>query len=383
MLRVASSFLLMVGLWLGLTAFWVAGPSFDDGSFAVNTTVAHCFRLSNQSAPAGYETAEIDTALAVRILMLNYSAYDSAYTGKLRRSIQHQMPGASLTDFWDGTQEELAAELTNQQVVVVAYPSDGNTDALHAYGNVLREFVRQGGAVLFTGTHEYGILQNFGLFDLDFGYFCAEPNIHETTVDHPVLAGTPEDFSLLDYAYPLDISDPGFVTLADVRGYPVLGYKTEGAGKIMYLGFEFYYEEPVSARILVNAIRWAAPRATLSPVVKSDLWTTNPPVAPVIRRTEEVLYTGGNKREILDLKIYPNPFTVKAALEFELTKTTTVAIEMTDETGRPVAELLKQRSLNPGAYHFDLPNLTPGVYFVKCRSGDTTTVRKVVKITAP
>ncbi len=383
MLRVASSLLLMAGLWLGLTAFWVADPRFDDGSFAVNTTVAHCFRIASPSVPASFEAVETDTAMAMRILMLNYSAYDSAYAGKLRRCIHHRLPGASLTDFWEGSQDELIAELADQQVVVVAYPSDGNTDALHGYGNALREFVRQGGAVIFTGTHEYGVLQQFDLFDLDFGYFCADPNIHETANEHPVLSGTPEDFTLLDYAYPLDISDPGFVTLADVRGYPVLGYKNEGAGKILYLGFEYYYEEPVSARILVNALRWAAPKNAVAATPKTDTWSNNRNLAPTVRRTEEVLFTGGSRNESLDLKIYPNPYTVKAALEFELTKTTMVAIEMTDETGRPVAELLKQRSLVAGAYHFDLPNLQPGVYFVKCRSGETTTVRKVVKMTAP
>lgn len=380
MLRVASFSLLLAGLWLGLTAFWVADPGFDDGAFAVNTTIAHYFHPSERSAPDGMELSEVDSVTTLHLLMLNYSAYDSAYAGKMRRNIQRQFPGAVIQEFWEGSPDDLSTQLQNNHVVVVAYPSNGSNDALRAYGNVLQNFVRQGGAVLLTGTHEFATLQQFGLFDLDFGYFCKDPDIHENLVDHPVMSGTPEEFTLPDYAYPLDISDPGFVTLADVRGYPVVGYKTEGLGKIIYLGFEYYYDEPVSTRLLGNAIRWVAPHPeqTAAPAVKAEPQVSATPA--LVRRSEEYLYTGGNKKDGVDLKIYPNPYAVKASLEFELTKTTAVAVEMTDETGRPVAELLRQRNLAPGTYYFELPNLPPGVYFVKCRCGETSTVRKVVKI---
>lgn len=378
MLRVASLLALVIG-WFGLAAFRTDYPGwFDERTFPVNTTVAQYFHVSARLAPGDGRHAEADTATAVRILMLNYSAYDSAYANKLHRCIQRQLPAATLTDFWEGSPEELAAELAGQQVVVVAYPSGGNPAALRAYGIVLEHFVQQGGAVLFTGTHEYGILQHFGLFDLDFGYFCAEPAVHEATAEHPVLAGTPGNFTLPDYAYPLDISDANFTTLADVRGYPVVGYKPLGLGKILYLGFEYYFDEPVSTRILANAIRWSMPKLpAAAAAVKHENW----PASSATKRTEEVLYTGG-KRENFAIKVYPNPYTVKATLEFELTKTTLVALDMTDETGRPVAELLRPRSLNAGAYRFELPNVPPGVYFVKFRSGEQTAVRKVVKVSA-
>lgn len=380
MLRVAS-FLALVTGWFGLTAFWAADPRFDDGSFAVNTTVAHFFHASSRQAPRGVSPSggPADTTAALRMLMLNYSAYDSAYVGKLRRCLQRQFPASGISDFWEGTPEALRAELTGRQVVLIAYPSGGTPAVLRAYGQVLQEYVHQGGVVVFTGTHEYGVLQRFNLFDLDFGYFCAGPQVHENATDHPIFEGTPADFNLSDYAYPLDISDPGFVTLADVRGYPVLGYKPHGAGKILYLGFEYYFDDPVSARILTNAVQWAVPKTQPAPPAKKENWSSQQPA----RRTEEVLYAGRNAPESLDIRIYPNPYTVKATLEFELGKTTTVALDMTDETGRPAAELLRPRSLNPGMYRFELPNLAPGVYFVKCRSGDQTTVRKVVKMSAP
>ncbi len=381
MLRVAIAFLLSAVVWLGLTAFWVADPKFDDGSFAVNSTVAHFFDQSRRSAPLSDLSQPSDSSAFFRILMLNYSAYDSAYAAKMRGSVQRQFPSAEVVEFWEGTADELAALLSNQQVVVISYPSRGENEALHAYGEVLGHFVRQGGAVILTGTHEFGILQQFDLFDLDFGYFCKDPDVHEDLASHPVMAGTPEDFRLAEYAYPLDVSDPGFITLADIKGYPVMGYKPEGLGKVVYLGFEYYYEEPVSTRLLANAIRWASPPPSETNVqaAKTNVSSTPPPLA--VRRTEEFLTAGGGKNtEAPGVKIYPNPYTVKATLEFELSKATPVAIEMTDELGRRAAELLKQRTLVAGTYYFELPNVPPGIYFVKCQYGEHTTVRKVVKL---
>ena len=54
-------------------------------------------------------------------------------------------------------------------------------------------------------------------------------------------------------------------------------------------------------------------------------------------------------------------------------------VEMTDETGVAISVLLPYRMLNAGLYRLELPNVSPGVYFVKCQIGMQTTVRKVVK----
>ena len=54
---------------------------------------------------------------------------------------------------------------------------------------------------------------------------------------------------------------------------------------------------------------------------------------------------------------------------------------MTDESGGIVAILLPSRVLNQGFYRLEVPNVPSGVYFVKCRIGNQTTVKKVVKVT--
>jgi hypothetical protein len=380
MLRAAFIFAMVTGL-LGLSAFRAEKPKFGERPFSVNSTESQFFHSSARTAPADIPFSaplETDTVAQLRVVMMNYTAYDSAYANKVHRIIQQNMPSCQVTDFWDGAMEELQQAINGSDVVVIAYPSGGNVEVLKAYGKVLSQYVKNGGGLIFTGTHEFSILQQLGLFDLDFGYFCAEPMLHTLVSDHPVMTGFSGENALRNYAYPLDISDPGFVTIADVRGYPVIGYKALAAGKVAYLGLEYYYDEPESSRLLTNTIRWIAPSKRLQSVSSnnSDVWLSKSP-----KRSEEVLRAGtGISDPVFDVKIYPNPYVMKATIDIDISKPSTIAVEVTDETGRIVGVLLPLKSLNVGLYRLEMPsNLSPGVYFVQCKSGEKTIVKKVVK----
>jgi hypothetical protein len=393
MSRVAAFSVLLCG-FVALTAHRPTKPAFGNQPFPVNSTIAHYFLEEMRAAPGRAQHGEVfsdfdlvwgdsGSVSAPRILLLNYSAYDSAYANKMHRLVQRQVPTSALTDFWDGSADDLSAALSNQDIVVIAYPSGGAPTTLKAYGKVLGQFVRQGGAVVLTGTHEFGILQHYGLFDLDYGYFCADPSVHESVAESPLFTGTLADFTLRNYAYPLDVSDPNFVTLADVRGYPVVGYKPLGAGKVVYLGLEFYYDEAEPNRILSNTLQWLAPPKPQTTTANTASANNGDAAGGryVKQRREEVLYAGSGaaKNEAFDLKIYPNPYVSKATLDIELNKASTVSVEMSNETGQIVAVVLPRKNLAPGFYRLELPNLPPGVYFVQCRSGEKTTMKKVVK----
>lgn len=323
-----------------------------------------------------------------KILLLNYSAYDSAYAEKVMNILAQQIPSAEISVFWKGSPQQLAAQVAQHHVVVVPYPANDPDRLARVYGKVLRQYVLRGGAVIFCGTDKFGILQQYNLFDLDFGYFCTAIGTHEDDKDHPIFKETPEDFVLANYVYPLDVSDPAYVSLANVRGYSTVGYKPLGSGKVVYIGIEYYYSEPIATQILANAVCWLCPPSACNPPAaepnKSVSEADPPPMLAgrVPRRVEEQLYAGTGFGSQVGLKIYPNPYIEKAFLDFTLEKPVTTTIEMTNESGTRVALLLPYRHLNPGQYRVELPNLSPGVYIVKCQMGNQTITRKVVKVGA-
>lgn len=370
-------------VFVGAEAFYLPGPLHDYHPIPVNHAQGNRLHAGSEYLPAaGYPfdaRTPADTSLSPQVLMLNYSAYDSAYANKVRRIIQGRLPRAVCSDFWDGTDAELQQALTGKQVVVVAYPYGGQAPRIRAFGKILEQFTRQGGIVVFTGTHYYNVLQQFGLLDLQKGYFCKEPHIKGSGESHLLLDGTPKEFSLHNYAYPLDIRDPGFISLADVKGYPVLGYKPLGEGQVLYIGLEYYYDEGYSSRILANAVLCGAPEFAA--------FAAAPDPQPVVSEwnsaVRETLYAGAGTPSA-DLKIYPNPYADKGFLEIDLKAPTRLYINMTDVNGGQAAVLLPQRALQQGFYRFELPDVKPGIYFVQCYFDEQLReVRKVVKVDAP
>jgi Secretion system C-terminal sorting domain len=366
---------------LCLSSFRQGDPYFDCSPLIYNTTVAQLFHPESRKMDS-FELGNVtvDTSTRARILMLDYSAYGGAYNEKIRGIINRYLPKTILTDFTEGSAEDLSKALTGCDVVVVAYPSASVGGAIKAYNKVLSQYVQQGGSVIFTGTHEYEVLQQFGLFDLDFGYFSKDRPIHALHAEHPVFEGVGDDVTLANFAYPLDISDSGFVTLADVGGYPVIGYKPSGAGKIIYIGVEYYFDEAASSQILINSINWSSKDHGPDALTTAIAISAEMIKSGNLKHSEEMLYAGsGVKTEQVDLKIYPNPYFSKATLDIELSKPTQVLVEMTDEVGRNIALILPKKTIGPGLCRFELPNLTPGIYFIQVQLGEKTYVRKVVK----
>jgi hypothetical protein len=385
MLRVAVIIAVLVVLTCA-SAFRVAVHGHGDMPYPVNNLQeSRSLALNTNFWGGGMPEAilaPLDTTLRPQILMLNYTAYDSAYANKVRRIIQLRLPGATCQDFWEGSELMLQQALAEKHVAIVAYPSGGQSDRIRSYGKVLEQFIRQGGIVIFTGTHYYNILQQFNLLEVQKGYFCKEPLIREGGEIHALLDGIPGEFALNNYAYPLDIRDPAFVSLADVQGYPVLGYKPLGAGQILYIGLEYYYDESISSRIMANAVLCGMPDFQSVSVPE-----VTPSVAELNRiRTAsrtELLYAGSGSTQV-DLKIYPNPYAYKGFLEIDLKSSSSLFIEMTDVNGRQAAVLLPKRSLQQGFYRFELPDVEPGIYFVQCYFNENAKeVRKVVKVAEP
>jgi hypothetical protein len=380
-MKMLRTLLVLISLF-GLLAFKVGDPFSDRNLLIYNTTVAHFFNHAARLTPYSIEaenSALVDTTARAHVLMLDYSTYGGAYVEKTRGIIARYLPRASFTDFKEGSSEDLMRVLPGCNVVVVAYPSAAPS-SIRQYSKVLNQFVQQGGSVVFTGTHEFEVLQQFGLFDLDFGYFSKDRPFHCIQTAHPIFQDVPSDFSLTNFAYPLDVSDPGFVTLADVGGYPVIGFKSMGAGKVIYIGVEYYYDEEASSKLLTNAITWASNESGSELSSSNNGQGFDSGRLYNVKRSEEFLYAGsGSKAENVELKIYPNPYFSKATLDIELNKPTPIMIEMTDELGRNVALILPMKSVGPGLCRFELPNISAGIYFLQIQIGEKKYVRKVVK----
>jgi hypothetical protein len=377
-----TQFALILAGWMAINAT-LPFRAEREGSLLFNSEIAHFYRTGERAAPGLLFDAQLvmpadSAATAYKVMLFSYSEWDSVYSVQMRQFLSRELPGATIVGSEEDTDGFSERSLEGQQAVVVTYPSVGDPTMLKEYGQKLERFARKGGLVIISGTHKYEVINALGLLDVEYASFVEEAAMHVKSESHPILAGLNSDFTLQNNIYPLEISDASFVTLMDYQGLPVVGYKNIGAGKIVYLGLEYYFDEAAPSRLLGNVFKWAL--ADQTPTTPSN---TSVSAAQQIfsrtttKKTEEILYAGSHP--VIELKIFPNPYFEKASLEFTLDKTMTVSAEMTSETGGISAVLLPQRTLSAGYYRLEIPDLAPGIYFVKCKIGNQVEVRKVVK----
>lgn len=82
-------------------------------------------------------------------------------------------------------------------------------------------------------------------------------------------------------------------------------------------------------------------------------------------------------------KTYPNPFVEKIKLEYKIPEKTEVAIQIFDENGRLIKQVLKKETQKKGNYNYTVKfndqNIAAGNYFVKYTFGNKIYVDKIIK----
>lgn len=79
--------------------------------------------------------------------------------------------------------------------------------------------------------------------------------------------------------------------------------------------------------------------------------------------------------------VYPNPVSNQFFIDYQLNLATEVNIELLDLYGRRIAIISRQMQ-QPGKYQqsYDSAELPAGIYLLRIKAGDVTTVRKIIKV---
>lgn len=306
-----------------------------------------------------------------KFLVFYYGAYDQNYPVTMEALIRQEMPGAAVSDFFYGTPTELEHALKGVHAMIVPYTAFDEMETIPNYSVVLNNYVQNGGTIIFSGTHLIENMANFGfLKPLAATFYTPVTVVDQISKSHPITEGIPAAFNITNYGYTIRIDDPAFVALAHINRECVAGYKLSGKGKIVYLGFEYYVDEEVPTKMLANTLKWTIPTLKYLPISYSSS----------AKMDSEQAASAEN--DVL-LSVYPNPFAGKSTIELNLRASMDITVEISDETGRLVAVPARNKSTSQGINTIDFPNVKPGVYFVKCISGEFSVVKKVVKVITP
>lgn len=155
----------------------------------------------------------------------------------------------------------LNADLADADILILP---DSYQDiwAIQALAPAVQAFAARGGSVIFLAATYYnswieatGLLTAEGYYTQQYSYFNLD-----FTDGHPLTAGMPDQYFAPTFCGGHRFTDPDYASLCGQNGNSLLGFRRQGQARIIYLGFNFYSYDAVTAQLLGNALNWCRGR---------------------------------------------------------------------------------------------------------------------------
>ncbi len=155
---------------------------------------------------------------------------------------------------------ELASELVGKHVLLIPESEFGNSFVYEEAGPIIEEYVsNQGGGVVFlmetdgNSGNSTGILPNGGTFSLSGSTLTPD------LPDHPILEGVTAPLIGVNATNGCQFTDSDVIPiLSSSNGFSVVAELSLGAGKVAYVGYDYFDYGDNEAIILGNAVQYVA-----------------------------------------------------------------------------------------------------------------------------
>jgi PKD repeat protein len=225
-----------------------------------STTIAVAAQNSGQgillySIPGSGNAISQDT---VNVLMMTYGADMVTRYPNMVTAITQNYPNATLTQHLYSTPSALSNALQNKKVLIFPAQFSG-TNYYGQMATVVQNFVSNGGIVIVCGSYDFTTnIYDLGLFTgtyVNYTYY-GTVNVLDTT--NKITKQLPLSINAQDYTIYQSISNSDKVTLATYNNYDVVSYRNIGSGKAIFIGYDYYYDDINSQRLLSNSVKLAA-----------------------------------------------------------------------------------------------------------------------------
>ena len=350
-----------------------------------------------------------DTTGTMRVLLYTLDS-DNSSTGEVENTMNAIKLYKSNVTF-DTTKTispvALASELAQADVFVV--PEQEKISDLSALGavfaSVLTTYVNSGGTIVvldyFTLSGATTFLNGTGLMTINIVSHSSSYTAVVNDASSPLVEGVPSTFTTMDGSNCHTSSNGVKIIREQLTGNNIVTQRNLGAGRVIYMGWDFNsYNNPM-ARILSNAITSSQTNSfvfvdslsgTLAAGLSKDIVvklkpnqlplgeyrttvtiTGNDPLTPVINipvhltvGTTGVGDEGGTIPEAFALdQNYPNPFNPSTTIKYALPERSIVKIEIFNILGQTVAQLVQSEQEAGYRSVVWMANVSTGIYFYR------------------
>jgi PKD repeat protein len=195
---------------------------------------------------------------SIKVLALTQGVDQFVEYPRTIAAINHYFTNYTLTSSGTTDPGVLSGLLIGQNVLLIPEHETGNDSIWYNMGPVIRQFLNNGGSVIFLGSFSSYSNDLFWSGVFSGSYVENEEGLSVDIIGtHPLLNGiTNNSFIAPSATYSMNFTDPNIVRLVEYQGNDVVSYKYYGAGKAIFLAFDYYNSTPESEQILANAIQW-------------------------------------------------------------------------------------------------------------------------------
>jgi len=220
------------------------------------------------------------------ILALTYGADMNTKYPNTIAAINQYFPGYTLTTTSTQSGDTLAMQLQGKNVFLMTNPV-GDETIYANYAEALGNFVDNGGTVIFCGANgaKSPCIYNTGL--LAGAFATAVPNVAMDVVNlsHPITQGLPAVIAENPkHAYAQSFTN-GVNELIDYSGNTVVGYRDQGLGHVVYIGFDYFEPNDTGSLVIGNTLSW------INDNLIPDFVTITPTGGGTLHPTESQDYT--------------------------------------------------------------------------------------------
>ena len=234
--------------------------SFSTITSSCNQTSLKTLKVKNTGrGELVYSFSAGDTIPGIRLLTLTYGVdYTSEYKNTLKAITQYY-PNFSILEKNTIIADTLKTALNNKNIFLIAEQETGSPAIFKTFGPVLKDYVYNGGNVIFCGSasSQTNCMFNTGLFHGNYVRNINGQPLKLISKQHPLTLNLDTILYGTDATYSCRLTDPNIVHLvSDTSDNDVLAYREYGNGKVFFIAYDYTTYDSNGAKMISNIFKW-------------------------------------------------------------------------------------------------------------------------------
>jgi PKD repeat protein len=200
----------------------------------------------------------------VKILAMSYGT--NLFTGisSVKSAIHHYFNNDTIITTSTTVPGTLSGLLVGKNILLIPEQETGDPNVWIPLGPVIRQFVNNGGSVIFCGSYssEANCMFNTGVFTGSYSDNEQFNTMHISSLADPLVEGlTSPSFDAPEATWAMNITNTDKVSVVDYQGDDIVTYRFLGAGKAIFIAFDYFDTNDEADRIIANAVKWGGENA--------------------------------------------------------------------------------------------------------------------------